>query len=248
MHTDLTVKLVETVTTSFGDKLRAFTKNTCPAFNTYELNREFDARKRRDARGSARVCADPPAPGISAPENPATNPQPIAIGVDQAVNTTNSHPGGNKRRQKSFSLNTYKVHALGDYAATIRRYGTTDSYSTEPVRNICYHFSCKEILMVFIKGELEHRSAKARYTRTNRKNFTKQITQIERRQARLRRIREGHRRSGKPQDEQVVGSPEAHHHIGKSQNNPEHITHFLRKNAGDPAVKVGEEFTPSHNS
>lgn len=32
------------------------------------------------------------------------------------------------------NLNTYKVHALGDYVETIRRYGTTDSYSTESVR------------------------------------------------------------------------------------------------------------------
>jgi hypothetical protein len=47
MHIDPTVELVETVTTSLGDKLRAFTQNTCPAFNTYELKREFDARKRR---------------------------------------------------------------------------------------------------------------------------------------------------------------------------------------------------------
>jgi hypothetical protein len=37
------------------------------------------------------------------------------------------------RRKKTFNLNTYKAHALGDYVETIRRCGTTDSYSTEPV-------------------------------------------------------------------------------------------------------------------
>jgi hypothetical protein len=37
------------------------------------------------------------------------------------------------RRKKTFNLNTYKAHALRDYVETIRRYGTTDSYSTEPV-------------------------------------------------------------------------------------------------------------------
>lgn len=31
---------------------------------------------------------------------------------------------------------------------------------------------------------------------------------------------------------------DAHHHIGKSQNEPEHIGTFLSKNAGDPAIKV----------
>jgi hypothetical protein len=37
------------------------------------------------------------------------------------------------RREARFNLFTYKHHAFGDYVWTIRRYGTTDSYSTEPV-------------------------------------------------------------------------------------------------------------------
>ena len=37
------------------------------------------------------------------------------------------------RRPKTFNLQTYKVHALGDYSNSIRKFGTTDSYSTEPV-------------------------------------------------------------------------------------------------------------------
>ena len=40
------------------------------------------------------------------------------------------------RKPKQFSLRRYKYHALGDYVSTIRRYGTTDSYSTEPVRTL----------------------------------------------------------------------------------------------------------------
>jgi len=43
----------------------------------------------------------------------------------------NSH--GGTQRPKTLNLNTYKWHALGDYADTIRNFGTTDSYSTEPV-------------------------------------------------------------------------------------------------------------------
>ena len=39
-----------------------------------------------------------------------------------------SHP-----KTKTLNLNTYKWHALGDYANTIRRYGTTDNYSTQTV-------------------------------------------------------------------------------------------------------------------
>lgn len=35
---------------------------------------------------------------------------------------------------KVFNLVTFKLHALGDYARTIRWFGTSDSYSTQPVR------------------------------------------------------------------------------------------------------------------
>ena len=38
------------------------------------------------------------------------------------------------RRAKTFNLDTYKYHSLGDYVEHIRQYGTTNSYSTEPVR------------------------------------------------------------------------------------------------------------------
>jgi hypothetical protein len=37
------------------------------------------------------------------------------------------------RKPKQLNLNTYKFHSLGDYVETIRRFGTTDSYSTQPV-------------------------------------------------------------------------------------------------------------------
>jgi hypothetical protein len=40
-----------------------------------------------------------------------------------------------QRKPRSFNLNTYKIHALGDYVETIKTYGTTDSYSTEPVND-----------------------------------------------------------------------------------------------------------------
>jgi hypothetical protein len=37
------------------------------------------------------------------------------------------------RKCKTFKMQTYKVHALGDYVEMIKMYGTTDSYSTELV-------------------------------------------------------------------------------------------------------------------
>lgn len=44
-----------------------------------------------------------------------------------------------ERKRKFFNLNTYKNHSVGDYVRTIRMYGTTDSYSTEPVSS--FYFS-----------------------------------------------------------------------------------------------------------
>lgn len=44
------------------------------------------------------------------------------------------------RRKKTFNMNTYKHHALGDYVETIRTYGMCDSYSTEAVRRLPHVF------------------------------------------------------------------------------------------------------------
>lgn len=43
---------------------------------------------------------------------------------------------GGTARVKTFNLNTYKLHALGDYPQTIRERGTTDNYSTRRVGNV----------------------------------------------------------------------------------------------------------------
>ena len=51
---------------------------------------------------------------------------------------TDNGKGSSARRPKRFNLGTYKYHALGDYCDTIRRFGTTDSYSTQPVRPFFY--------------------------------------------------------------------------------------------------------------
>lgn len=38
-----------------------------------------------------------------------------------------------KQIRKEYNIQTYKHHSLGDYRRTIRRFGTTDLYSTTPV-------------------------------------------------------------------------------------------------------------------
>src|ERR1700722_11481806 len=49
------------------------------------------------------------------------------------ANVPYEQPSGGARRTKTLNLNTYKLHSLGDYTASIRKYGTSDSYTTEMV-------------------------------------------------------------------------------------------------------------------
>ena len=83
---------------------------------------------------------------------------------------------------------------------------------------------------------------KARYKRTSKKSFTKQMAQIERRQKKIMRIRqkilkESGVLSGSRNGDQS-NNLDVHHHIGVSENFHEDIGVFLRVRAGDPAVKV----------
>ena len=50
MHTDYTLKVFEETTVSLGVRFRAFVRKTCPHFDTRELQRETDARKRREMK------------------------------------------------------------------------------------------------------------------------------------------------------------------------------------------------------
>ena len=105
MHTDTTLDVLSGVTTSLGKSLREFEEKTCNMFWTRELERERAARQRRQDKNTV---------------NDGARPKPAA-------------PSNNARKPKHLNLKTYKYHALGDYVPTIRFYGTTDSYSTEPV-------------------------------------------------------------------------------------------------------------------
>ena len=106
MHTDYTLEFLEEATTKLGDQLRLFARDICSKYNTVELPREAAARRRRKSKNSP----------ISAPN------------VQETTEGT--------RRKKTFNMNTYKHHALGDYVEAIRTFGTCDSYSTEAVRTM----------------------------------------------------------------------------------------------------------------
>lgn len=212
MHIDPTLDIMSEVTATVGNSFREFKKKTCDAFHTQELQREKEARERRDQK--KKKANDEPE--LSLPEKSSQN----------------------KRQPKQLELNTPKFHALGDYVSTIRRYGTTDSYTTQRVS----FQSTPYIALLTVdqhQSELEHRTSKARYVRTTGRSIPRELSKIERRERRIRLIREKMRRSVAPTDlEEIINDPRAQYNMGKTQNSPVHIPTFLQKNDGDPAVKV----------
>jgi hypothetical protein len=140
------------------------------------------------------------------------------------------------RQPKQLNLKTYKYHALGDYVHTIRQFGTTDSYSTQPVSSIWY--------LLFVsyevhQSEREHRTSKARFLRTNGRVIPQQLSEIERRQHRVSMIRENlDRRLSQIESDVITNDPGVQYNMGKSEKFSVHIPTFLQRNEGDPAVKV----------
>jgi hypothetical protein len=139
MHHELTLDVMDDATVSLGEELRKFNDTTCGAFITLELEREVEARARRAAMklaASHKSMADAgrqAAPDLQGSVSADMTEQlsPVEPGRLDAPAGAQSDPKA--PRLKEFSFKTYKLHALGDYSSTIRRYGTTDSYSTEPV-------------------------------------------------------------------------------------------------------------------
>jgi hypothetical protein len=112
MHTDDTLKILDQVTVRIGAEFRAFADKTCPVFDTRELKREAAARRRRQLKKAE-----------AQPELKEHRP---------TANTSTT--------RKQFRIRSSKHHSLGDFGAMIRQFGTSDSFSTEPV-SIRYSFA-----------------------------------------------------------------------------------------------------------
>ena len=67
-------------------------------------------------------------------------PRERAACLRKAANGPGPAPrSGTGPKIKGFNLNTYKLHALGDYPQTIRERGTTDNYTTQWVGDRSHH-------------------------------------------------------------------------------------------------------------
>ncbi len=113
LHTETTVVDLENSTVRLGQCMRKFAKDVCPQYNTRELPSELVARSRRQACKKAKTAASSQS-GITVTLGATSGPQ-----------------------QKKFNMQTYKYHALGDYPAAIRLYGTADGYNSQIVGLEC---------------------------------------------------------------------------------------------------------------
>ncbi len=106
---ETTVRDLENSTRRLGFALREFKKVVCASYHTTELPSEEAARGRRK----------------------------VALAKKKAING-NEQPArekdGRGKKDKEFNLSPYKLHALGDYADTIRQFCTSDNYTTQVVR------------------------------------------------------------------------------------------------------------------
>ena len=154
MHSDSTLLLLEELTTEFGQLIRQFRDLTCAQFKTVELPRETAARKRRHAKQQSAASSAVPHPSSTSapPSNPnigmasgnvtaSASPHTtttIPSSVTPSTNHSQGQPPGPspspQGKKKGLNLFTIKFHFLGDYVRHIRLFGTTDSYSTQLVR------------------------------------------------------------------------------------------------------------------
>ena len=122
LHTEDTLQSFEQLTAPLGEKLRLFAGNITQNFVVKELPRETAAKARR-ATANLKKVTKGKEPAKKAPVKSTKGKQ----------SAKKSAKGKRPEKQISMSLLTYKLHALGDYVDTIRRYGTTDSYNSQTV-------------------------------------------------------------------------------------------------------------------
>ncbi|KAG2067230.1 hypothetical protein BDR04DRAFT_1129692 [Suillus decipiens] len=119
MHSELTLEIMDKVTSTVGRQFHAFKATVCSSFDTHELHQEVEAHACCATNHTAKQV------GAQKGKGHARNlEQQEMLGLQISPDSV--------WHIKVFNFQTYKFHALGDYMSTIHQYGTTDSYSTEP--------------------------------------------------------------------------------------------------------------------
>jgi hypothetical protein len=138
LHSDISLEILENETTTLGVEFRRFQTEVCPNFNTRELRKEAASRKRRKTKESGTAMRPLKKKSCKETEVQADTDNSEVVAPKSLPSEGEFGNPENKSREsgtlpKQFNLNSYKNHCFGDYASTIKDYGTTDSYSTEPV-------------------------------------------------------------------------------------------------------------------
>ena len=111
LHTETTIDSLEHSTKRLGIAIWRFESETCSQFETKDLPSEDAAQARCQAvrlvKGKGKATREP-APSKESKTGP---------------------------KIRKFNMETYKLHALGHYVDAIRRFGPSDGFSTQTVRN-----------------------------------------------------------------------------------------------------------------
>lgn len=110
---------MDRLTTELGKAFLDFEETVCSAYATHELPREVAARQKRQQTKAATSKEGESHTDTEHTKESSTESKPLF---------------------KALNLQKYKHHSLGDYVGNIRQYGTTDSYSTQPVCVSHYYF------------------------------------------------------------------------------------------------------------
>ncbi|KAH9161682.1 hypothetical protein EDB89DRAFT_2029564 [Lactarius sanguifluus] len=210
LHTDTTLEMFQTVGTTLCQALRHFASVTCPRYATKELPREANARVARQRKGATRSNAE--------------------------SQSTGNARTGKERTGKQFNMSTYKIHCIPDYVPAIRKYGTTDSYSTQT-------------------SELAHRLSKMWYRSSNKnRDFIRQVANKESRTrfyaTMLEVLAQGQspstpatlftnscERPNSRDEEATPNNPSVRYQMSKSSATSRDLTWWLLENQDDRALR-----------
>ena len=105
LHIPNTVAGLGAATAAVGASVRTYAKKVCPRYVTVELPKELAARGRRKARLTM-----------------------ASHGAGQNLKISSV------RKRKEFNYQTYKFHALRDYAPAVKAFGSLDNCTAQMVR------------------------------------------------------------------------------------------------------------------
>ena len=112
MHTDFTLDIMGTATSTLGKMLQDFKETTCSSFATKELCRGYDMQIHWEGKKGAPKAGQQPAMPLTAGQaTPAT----ITPNVEARSQTKPA-----SRHRKTLNLNMYKGHSLEDVMDAIR--------------------------------------------------------------------------------------------------------------------------------